>query len=41
MQTDPNLANYRVDPATGRIVLLDFGAVRVIDPRLSAPSARC
>jgi predicted unusual protein kinase regulating ubiquinone biosynthesis (AarF/ABC1/UbiB family) len=36
MQTDPNLANYRVDPATGRLVLLDFGAVRMIDPVLSA-----
>ncbi|HSF64243.1 MAG TPA: AarF/ABC1/UbiB kinase family protein, partial [Paracoccaceae bacterium] len=36
MQTDPNLANYRVDPATGRIVLLDFGAVRVLDAPLSA-----
>jgi predicted unusual protein kinase regulating ubiquinone biosynthesis (AarF/ABC1/UbiB family) len=36
MQTDPNLANYRVDPLTGRIVLLDFGAVRGIDPALSA-----
>ncbi len=28
MQTDPNFANYLADPATGRIVLLDFGAVR-------------
>ena len=28
MQTDPNFANYRVDPESGRIVLLDFGAVR-------------
>lgn len=27
MQTDPNLANYRYDPASGRVVLLDFGAV--------------
>ncbi len=36
MQTDPNLANYRVEPATGRIVLLDFGAVRSIEPGLSA-----
>lgn len=36
MQTDPNLANYRVEPATGRIVLLDFGAVRPVDPDLSA-----
>ncbi|TAG25001.1 MAG: AarF/ABC1/UbiB kinase family protein, partial [Rhodobacterales bacterium] len=36
MQTDPNLANYRVEAATGRIVLLDFGAVRAVDPGLSA-----
>ena len=27
MQTDPNLANYRFDPASNRIILLDFGAV--------------
>ena len=30
MQTDPNLANYRYEPKTGRIVLLDFGAVQPI-----------
>ena len=36
MQTDPNLANYRYDPATGRIVLLDFGAVQPIAPDLAA-----
>ena len=36
MQTDPNLANYRVDPATGRIALLDFGATRAIDPAVAA-----
>ena len=35
MQTDPNLANYRFDPVTGRIVLLDFGAVMAIDPDLA------
>lgn len=35
MQTDPNLANYRWQPATGRIVLLDFGAARTIAPQLS------
>ena len=35
MQTDPNLANYRFDPETGRIVLLDFGAVMEIAPGLS------
>ena len=34
MQTDPNLANYRYDPKTGRIVLLDFGAVQAIAPAL-------
>jgi predicted unusual protein kinase regulating ubiquinone biosynthesis (AarF/ABC1/UbiB family) len=28
MQTDPNFANYRYDPQTRRIVLLDFGAAR-------------
>jgi predicted unusual protein kinase regulating ubiquinone biosynthesis (AarF/ABC1/UbiB family) len=28
MQTDPNFANYRFDPETGRVVLLDFGATR-------------
>jgi predicted unusual protein kinase regulating ubiquinone biosynthesis (AarF/ABC1/UbiB family) len=28
MQTDPNFANYRYAPETGRIVLLDFGATR-------------
>lgn len=36
MQTDPNLANYRYQPATGRIVLLDFGAVQPIAPALAA-----
>jgi len=36
MQTDPNLANYRHDPRTGRIVLLDFGAVQPIAPELVA-----
>jgi len=32
MQTDPNFANYRYQPETGKIVLLDFGATRNIDP---------
>jgi predicted unusual protein kinase regulating ubiquinone biosynthesis (AarF/ABC1/UbiB family) len=36
MQTDPNLANYRFDPKTGRIVLLDFGAVQPVAPALAA-----
>lgn len=30
MQTDPNFANFRWQPDTGRIVLLDFGAARAI-----------
>ena len=30
MQTDPNFANYRWQPETGRIVLLDFGAARAV-----------
>ncbi|MEM0952831.1 MAG: AarF/ABC1/UbiB kinase family protein [Pseudomonadota bacterium] len=28
VQTDPNFANYRYQPATDRLVLLDFGATR-------------
>ncbi|MCC5984476.1 MAG: AarF/ABC1/UbiB kinase family protein [Rhodobacteraceae bacterium] len=36
MQTDPNPANFRFDPATGRVVLLDFGAVMEIDPGMAA-----
>jgi predicted unusual protein kinase regulating ubiquinone biosynthesis (AarF/ABC1/UbiB family) len=40
MQTDPNLANYRHDPKTGRIVLLDFGAVQPIAPSLTADFRR-
>ena len=28
MQTDPNFANYRYQPDSGRVVLLDFGAAR-------------
>jgi predicted unusual protein kinase regulating ubiquinone biosynthesis (AarF/ABC1/UbiB family) len=36
MQTDPNLANYRYDAQSGRIVLLDFGAVQTIAPALAA-----
>jgi predicted unusual protein kinase regulating ubiquinone biosynthesis (AarF/ABC1/UbiB family) len=35
MQTDPNFANYRHDPATGRVILLDFGATRDIPPALA------
>ena len=36
MQTDPNLGNYRYDPRSGKIVLLDFGAVVPIAPDLAA-----
>ena len=36
MQTDPNLANYRYEPQSKRVVLLDFGAVRNIAPELTA-----
>ncbi|OYQ34244.1 ubiquinol-cytochrome C reductase [Niveispirillum lacus] len=32
MQTDPNFANYRWQPETGRILLLDFGAARAVAP---------
>lgn len=28
VQTDPNFANYRFDPATRQLILLDFGATR-------------
>ncbi|MEM7686794.1 MAG: AarF/UbiB family protein, partial [Pseudomonadota bacterium] len=31
MQSDPNFANYRFDPESGRIVLLDFGAAMPVD----------
>lgn len=32
MQTDPNFANYRWQPDTRRLVLLDFGATRAVPP---------
>jgi len=32
MQTDPNFANFRWQPATGRLLLLDFGAARAVPP---------
>jgi predicted unusual protein kinase regulating ubiquinone biosynthesis (AarF/ABC1/UbiB family) len=35
MQTDPNFANYRYQPETGRLVLLDFGAARSVPPQTS------
>jgi len=35
MQTDPNPANYFFDRKTGRIILLDLGAMQVISPELA------
>jgi predicted unusual protein kinase regulating ubiquinone biosynthesis (AarF/ABC1/UbiB family) len=35
MQTDPNFANYLYRPTTQQIVLLDFGAVRTIAPKVA------
>ncbi|MBC7617537.1 MAG: AarF/ABC1/UbiB kinase family protein [Candidatus Saccharibacteria bacterium] len=35
MQTDPNFANYRYDPESQQLVLLDFGATRSFTPILS------
>lgn len=32
VQSDPNFANFRFNPASERLVLLDFGATRQIDP---------
>ncbi|WP_370263557.1 ABC1 kinase family protein [Limnobacter sp.] len=34
MQTDPNFANYRYNPKTGKVVLLDFGATRAFTKKL-------
>ncbi|SDG72941.1 ABC1 kinase family protein [Roseospirillum parvum] len=39
MQTDPNFANYRYQPDSGRVVLLDFGASRELGPHM-APQFR-
>lgn len=36
VQTDPNFANYRYDPDSGRVVLLDFGATREYAPERMA-----
>lgn len=35
VQTDPNFANYLYEVATGRLILLDFGATRPFDAGLS------
>jgi predicted unusual protein kinase regulating ubiquinone biosynthesis (AarF/ABC1/UbiB family) len=40
MQSDPNFANYRFDPETGRVILLDFGAARDLSPDLVAACHR-
>jgi len=45
MQTDPNFANFRWQPATEgsggeRVVLLDFGAARAIEPATTAAYRR-
>ncbi|MBB5712584.1 ABC1 kinase family protein [Sphingomonas xinjiangensis] len=40
MQTDPNFANYRWQPATGALVLLDFGAARQVPANTSAAYRR-
>lgn len=39
MQTDPNFANYLVQPG-GRVVLLDFGSTRAFTPAFVANYAR-
>ncbi|MGL5838463.1 MAG: ABC1 kinase family protein [Sphingorhabdus sp.] len=36
MQTDPNFANYRWQPDSERLVLLDFGAARDVPPQTAA-----
>ena len=40
MQTDPNFANYLYQPASGRVVLLDFGATLRFDAAFVARFAR-
>jgi predicted unusual protein kinase regulating ubiquinone biosynthesis (AarF/ABC1/UbiB family) len=35
MQTDPNFGNYLFEPATERVALIDFGAVREFPPRFT------
>jgi len=36
MQTDPNFANFRYQPESGKLVLLDFGATRDMEPEVAA-----
>ena len=40
MQTDPNFANYRWQPETGALVLLDFGATRAVPGETAAAYRR-
>ncbi|MHA6723466.1 ABC1 kinase family protein [Sphingomonas sp. RS2018] len=40
MQTDPNFANYRWQPGTGALVLLDFGATRAVPEGTAAAYRR-
>ncbi|WP_284125213.1 ABC1 kinase family protein [Parerythrobacter aestuarii] len=40
MQTDPNFANFRYHRASGKVVLLDFGATRAVDPAVGAAYRR-
>lgn len=35
IQSDPNFANYRYQPETGKLVLLDFGATRQVDAEIA------
>ncbi|MBK1634897.1 ABC1 kinase family protein [Rhodovulum adriaticum] len=35
MQTDPNFANYRYNPETGQVILLDFGATREFSDQMA------
>lgn len=40
MQTDPNFANYRIEPESGRVALLDLGSARSFDPAFCERYAR-
>lgn len=40
VQTDPNFANYLIEPASDRIVLLDFGSTREVPAPLAERYAR-
>ncbi|MBF9149699.1 ABC1 kinase family protein [Novosphingobium jiangmenense] len=40
MQTDPNFANFRWQPETGKLVLLDFGAAREVPAETTAAYRR-